>query len=97
MTNSNDTIYRNGTPLAIEAGTYTAEGLAKTMEEELNSIQTGHTVTYDAATGKFSITNNTGVPVVFNWSRNSASDSSIGGLLGFDTIDSYIQNRPAAL
>ncbi len=54
---SNDTIYENGTAAHLTAGTYTGATLATELQTQLNSIQAGHTVTYDAATMRFTITN----------------------------------------
>ncbi len=86
---TNDTIYRNGAAITLDANTYTGAALATNIQTKLNAVAAGHTVTYDAATRKFTITNNTGSPVTFNWSNSGATAA---GVLGYDTVDSTVAN-----
>ena len=81
---ANNTIYENGAPARLTAGTYTGAALATEMETQLNAIQAGHTVTFDSATRKFTITNATGNNVNLNWSKPEATAAS---LLGFNAQD----------
>lgn len=83
---TNNTFYRNGAAVTLTNGTYTGDGLAAEIEAQLGA---GYTVDYEASTRKYTITNNTGSVVTFNWS-NSASTAA--GVLGFDNIDSVVSN-----
>ncbi len=84
---SNNTIYENGAPITLTAGTYTGAALATEVQTELNAVTAGHTVTYDAATMKFTITNATGNTVTLNWSNAGATAAS---LLGFNAQDATV-------
>jgi flagellar hook-associated protein 3 FlgL len=84
---TDNTIYENGAPITLTTGTYTGAALATEVQTQLNAVQAGHTVTYDAATMKFTITNGTGNNVVFNWSKPEATAAS---LLGFNTKDANV-------
>jgi len=83
---TNNTFYRNGTAVTLTNGTYTGAALATEIETQLGA---GYSVSYDASTRKFAITNNTGSVVTLNWS-NAASNAA--GVLGFDNVDSVISN-----
>jgi flagellin-like hook-associated protein FlgL len=82
---TNNTIYENGTSARLTAGTYTGAELATEMERQLNAILTGHTVTFDGATRKFTITNGTGNSLNLNWSKPEATAASLLGFTGQDT------------
>lgn len=83
---TNNTLYVNGTEVTITNGTYTGSELAEEIETQIEA-QAGVdcTVSYDASTRKFSITNDTDGTVVFNW-----SDSTAAGVLGFENTDSIV-------
>lgn len=83
---TNRTFYVKGAPVNITAGTYTGQDLATEVQTQLGA---GYTVAYDGTSRKFSITNNTGGVVTFNWS-NPGSTSA--GILGFDTVDSVLDD-----
>lgn len=83
---TNNVLYCNGTALTITNGTYTGDGLAAEIEARL-SIHCS--VSYDAQTRKFAITNNTGTIVNLNWSNSAATAA---GVLGFDTFDSILSD-----
>jgi flagellar hook-associated protein 3 FlgL len=79
-------IYRDGPPVILSTGVYTAEGLAAEIETKLG---TGFAVSYDSGSRQFTIVNNTGVPVTFNW---SVSSTTLAAMLGFDNRDSIVAN-----
>jgi hypothetical protein len=83
---TNNTLYVNGVQVTITNGTYTGSELAEEIETQIEA-QAGVdcTVSYDASTRKFSITNGTDDTVVFNW-----SDSTAAGVLGFENTDSIV-------
>ena len=81
---TNNSVYRNGASIALTAGTYTGAELATELETQLNAVQAGHTVTYDASTRKFTITNGTTGTIRLNWSDSGAT---AGSLLGFQASD----------
>ncbi len=83
---TNNTFYRNGAAVTLANGTYTGAGLAAQMQTQLGA---GYSVSYDASTRKFGITNNTGSVVTFNWSNAGATAA---GVLGFDNLDSVISS-----
>ena len=87
--NRNDTLYLNATAVYLTAGNYTGASLATDIQTQLNAVQAGHTVSYDATTRKFSIANNTGAVETFNWSNAGANAA---GVLGFDNVDSVVSN-----
>ncbi len=84
---SNNTIYENGAPVTLAAGTYTGATLATEIQTQLNAVQPGHTVTYDATAMTFTITNGTGHAINLNWSNSGATAAS---LLGFNAQDTSI-------
>jgi flagellin-like hook-associated protein FlgL len=86
---TNNVMYRNGAALTLTNGTYTGETLAAEIQTQLNAVQAGHIVSYNALTRKIDITNNTGNVVTFNWSN---AGSTAGGVLGYDNVDSVISN-----
>ncbi len=89
-TGSNDTIYVNNAALTLAQGTYTGATLATQIKNVLDPLNTGsYSVNYDDSTRKFSIVNNTGGVVVFNWSNTG---STAAGVLGFDNVDSVVSN-----
>jgi len=81
---TNNTLYKNGAAITLASGTYTGSGLAAELQNELGS---GYSVSYDGGTRKFTITNNTGSTVTFNWSN---AGSTAAGVLGFDTVDATV-------
>ncbi|MEN6617568.1 MAG: hypothetical protein ABFD12_13510 [Syntrophorhabdus sp.] len=83
---TNNTLYRNGTAITLTNGTYTGNSLAAEIETQLGA---GYSASYDPPTRKFSITNNTGATVTFNWSNSAATAA---GVLGFDNVDSLVGN-----
>ncbi|OPY80774.1 MAG: Flagellar hook-associated protein 3 [Syntrophorhabdus sp. PtaU1.Bin153] len=84
----NDGICVNGANVLIGPGTYTGSTLATAIEDALDPLNTGsYSVTYNAETRKFSIANNAGGAVTFNW-----SDSTAAGVLGFEYVDSFVGN-----
>lgn len=85
-TDPRNMIYRDGPPVILSTGVYTAEGLAAEIETKLG---TGFAVSYDSGSRQFTIVNNTGVPVTFNW---SVSSTTLGAMLGFDNRDSIVAN-----
>ena len=86
---TNHTFYRNGAAVTLTNGTYTGATLATEIQTQLNAVQAGHLVSYDAKTRKFTITNNTGAVETYNWSNAGAT---AGGVLGFDNVDSTLSN-----
>jgi flagellin-like hook-associated protein FlgL len=84
---TNNTFYRNGTAINLTAGTYTGDSLATEIQAQLNAVQGGHVVSYNATERKFTITNGTGTPVGLDWSNPGSTAS---GVLGFDTADSWL-------
>ena len=84
---TNNTLYLNGAPVSITAGTYTGAELAVEVQARLNAAVPGHTVTYDAATRKFTVTNNGPAMTTLNWSKPEATAAS---LLGFQASDTGI-------
>jgi flagellin-like hook-associated protein FlgL len=86
---TNDTFLRNNVALKLTNGTYTGADLATEIETQLNAAQAGHVVSYDAATRKFTITNNTGNVETLNWSKTGATAA---GVLGFDNVDSTLSS-----
>jgi flagellar hook-associated protein 3 len=85
-TDPRNTIYKDGVAVTLNVGTYTGAGLAEEIEGKLGA---GFGVGYDSGVRKFSIQNNTGVPVAINWSESTAT---IAAMLGFDTHDSIVAN-----
>lgn len=87
---SNNTLYLNGSPVTLRAGSYTGTELAAELQARLGS---GFTVAYTTGTGRparsFTITNATGAAVTFNWSNAGATAA---GLLGFDAADTTVAN-----
>jgi flagellin-like hook-associated protein FlgL len=81
---ANNTIYENGAPATLTAGTYTGAALATEIQTQLNAVQVGHTVTYDPAAMTFTIKNGTGNTINLNWSNAGATAAS---LLGFNAQD----------
>jgi flagellar hook-associated protein 3 FlgL len=81
---TNNAIYLNGAAVTLTNGVYTGSSLAGEVQTRLGP---GYTVTYDAGTRKFGITNNTGSVVTFNWSDSAATAA---GVLGFDNVDSVV-------
>jgi flagellin-like hook-associated protein FlgL len=81
---TNNTMYENGAPITLTAGAYTGATLATEIQTQLNAVQAGHTVTYDATTRKFTITNGTADTIHLNWSKPEATAAS---LLGFEAHD----------
>lgn len=95
-TDPNNALYLNddgnghGTLVTLTGGTYTGTGLAEEIQEQLdNQVGTGFQVAYNADTRKFTITNQTGNVVTFNWSD---SRSTVAGVLGFESVDSVVSN-----
>ena len=86
---TNNTFFRNNVSLTLTNGTYAGADLATEIETRLNAVQAGHVVSYDAATRKFTITNNTGSVETLNWSNTGATAA---GVLGFDNVDSTLSN-----
>lgn len=84
---SNSTLYLNGAPVTLTAGTYTGAELALEVQARLNGAVPGHTVTYDGTTRKFTITNNGPAMSTLNWSKPEAT---AGSLLGFQAGDTGI-------
>jgi len=70
----------------LDQNTYTGSELAVEIQDELG---TDYTVSYNAETRKFSITNNTGGAVTFNWSN---ANSTAAGVLGYENVDSVVRN-----
>jgi flagellin-like hook-associated protein FlgL len=84
---TNDIFYLNGsTVVDLTGGTYTGAALAAEIQIQLGA---GYSVSYNAETRKFGITNNTGSVVTLNWSNVAATAA---GILGFDTVDSVVSN-----
>ncbi|OPY66115.1 MAG: Flagellar hook-associated protein 3 [Syntrophorhabdus sp. PtaU1.Bin050] len=90
ITAGNNTIYRNGAAINIATGTYTGAGLAAQIQTQLGA---GYEVSYNASTRKFSIANNTGTPVTFNWSGSGGTPATAAGVLGFDTVDTVVADH----
>ncbi len=86
---TNNTLYRDGVAITLTNGTYTGHQLAAEISTQLGA---GYSATYSAETRKYTITNNTGSVVTFNWS-NAASTAA--GVLGFDNVDSVVSNGDA--
>ena len=83
-------MYRNGAAVtAHKSERIHGAMLATEIQTRLNAVQTGHSVTYNAETRKFTITNNTGAVETFNWSNAGANAA---GVLGFDKVDSVVSN-----
>jgi flagellar hook-associated protein 2 len=83
---TNNTLYVNGAPVTLTQGAYTGAGLAAQLQTALGS---GNSVSYDGSSQKFTITNNTGSAVTFNWSNPG---STAAGVLGYDTVDTTVAN-----
>jgi flagellin-like hook-associated protein FlgL len=83
---TNNAICLNGAAVTLTDGVYTGASLAGEIQTRLGP---GFTVTYDAGTRKFDITNSTGTVVTFNWSDNAATAA---GVLGFDNVDSTVSS-----
>ncbi len=81
---TNKTLYKDGAPVTLTEGTYTGSDLATELQTKLGG---GYAVSYDGGTRKFTITNNTGSTVTFNWSN---AGSTAAGVLGFDTVDATV-------
>jgi flagellin-like hook-associated protein FlgL len=65
---------------------YTGAAMATEIENALDPSHTGsYSVSYNAETRKFSITNNTGSVVTFNWTHSTAA-----GVLGFANVDTVL-------
>ncbi|OPY73568.1 MAG: Flagellar hook-associated protein 3 [Syntrophorhabdus sp. PtaU1.Bin002] len=90
ITAGNNTIYRNGVAINIATGTYTGTALAAQIQTQLGA---GYEVSYNASTRKFSIANNTGTPVTFNWSGSGGTPATAAGVLGFDTVDTVVADH----
>jgi flagellin-like hook-associated protein FlgL len=87
ISSSNNTFYLNGTDsITLDDGTFTGEDLATQIQNKLGA---GYSVSYNADTRKFSVTNSTTSAVTFNWSN---PDSTAAGVLGFDNIDSVVSS-----
>ncbi len=91
---TNNTLYLSNallgsTAVNLNSGTYTGSALATEIQTRLNAIQAGHSVTYDALTRRFTITNNTAPAETYNWSNTGATAA---GVLGFNTVDSPTLN-----
>ena len=84
---TNSTLYRNGSAINLTAGSYTGDTLAAEIQAQLNAVQPGHVVSYNGTSRKFTITNGTGAPVEFDWSNPG---STAAGVLGYDTVDSWL-------
>lgn len=89
----NDTLYINGAAVTLTGGVggtaYTGNDLATEIQTRLNAVRAGHTVSYNAQTRRFTITNNTGTVETYNWSNAGANAA---GVLGFDNVDSVVSN-----
>lgn len=83
---ANHTILLNGAAVTLANGTYTGSSLADEIQAKLGA---GFTVSHNADTRKFSITNTTGNLATLNWSNAGAT---AGGVLGFDNVDSVVSN-----
>jgi flagellin-like hook-associated protein FlgL len=89
-TGSNDTFYVSGTAVTIPNGSYTGSDLATAVQTQLNTtVGSGHVVTYDSLTRKFTITNNTGATETYEWSD---TNSNAAGVLGFSAVDSVVSS-----
>jgi flagellin-like hook-associated protein FlgL len=90
-TGVNDTFWVGTNEVVLTGGTsYTGTDLATEIQTQLNTaVGSGHLVSYDAATRKFTITNNTGAVETFNWSNPL---STAAGVLGFDNTDSVVSS-----
>jgi flagellin-like hook-associated protein FlgL len=85
---TNNTIYRNDTEaITLTQGTYTGATLASEIQTQLNGVEAGHIVAYDASTRRFTIANNTANDVTLDWSD---SGSTAGQTLGFNAVDSTL-------
>ena len=85
-TDPRNTIYRDGIAVTLDTGVYTGQGLAAEIQTKLGA---GYRVSYDSGLRAFTVANNTGVPVTFNWSNSSAT---LAAMLGFDNRDSLVAN-----
>ncbi len=83
---TNNTIYLGGNAVTLADGTYTGATLAAEIATRLG---TGFAASYSAATRKFTITNTSGAAATLNWSDPRAT---AGSLLGYDSIDSIVNN-----
>ncbi|MBA4389335.1 MAG: hypothetical protein C0399_00130 [Syntrophus sp. (in: bacteria)] len=89
-TSNNTMVYTNSavppvtSTRTLTSGVYTGGSLAKEIQNQLGA---NYSVAFDSTTRKFSVTNNTGAAVTFNWSNAGATAASV---LGFDTIDSVV-------
>ena len=81
---TNNTINVGGTSFTLASGTYSGSELAQEIKSGLG---TDYSVAFDSTARKFSITNNTGSGVTFNWSASNAA-----GTLGFDGVDTAIES-----
>ena len=85
---TNNTIYRNGTEeITLTQGTYTGATLATEIQTQLNGVEAGHIVAYDASTRRFTIANNTINDVTLDWSDPG---STAGQMLGFNSVNSTL-------
>jgi flagellar hook-associated protein 3 len=85
---TNNTIYRNGTEeITLTQGTYTGATLASEIQTQLNGVEVGHIVAYDASTRRFTIANNTINDVTLDWSDPG---STAGQMLGFNSVNSTL-------
>lgn len=99
---NNKIVFNDGTSdhtVTIGAGTYTANGLAAAIKagiEGATAAADSYSVTYDAATGKFAISNDdiTANPdsITLKWSD---ANSTAAGILGFDTVNKEIEKGKA--
>lgn len=90
ITSSNNTVFVNGSPVVLTAGSYTGAELATEIQTRLG---TGYSAAYSTAAGPparlFTITNSTGGAVTIN---HSNAGSTVSELLGFDAVDSVVPN-----
>ncbi|HNY69568.1 MAG TPA: flagellar hook-associated protein FlgL [Syntrophorhabdus sp.] len=84
---TNNTIYRNGSAITLTQGTYTGATLASEIQTRLNELETGHAVTYDASTRRFTFANNTTNNITLDWSNPG---STAGQMLGFSAVDATV-------
>ena len=84
---TNNTIYRNGSNITLRRGTYTGATLASEIQTRLNELETGHAVTYDASTRRFTFANNTTNNITLDWSNPG---STAGQMLGFSAVDATV-------
>jgi flagellin-like hook-associated protein FlgL len=81
---TNNTINANGTTLTLTSGVYSGSGLAEEIESTLGS---SYTVAFDSTARTFSISNNTGSDVDFDWSASSSASA-----LGFESVNTTVQS-----